>query len=79
MKVSLAAMKCVYQGDFANFILPGGLVVEAVICIITDKNNQISLQNKPIAVSTHLSGFNKNITPVLLTILSTVLGFVLFV
>ncbi|MBN1252329.1 MAG: efflux RND transporter permease subunit [Bacteroidales bacterium] len=64
------------QGGFASFILLSGIVVNAGIYIINEfnqiKNNNNSLRN-------YLKAFNHKITPIFLTIISTILGLVPFI
>lgn len=66
------------QGGYASFILVGGLVVNASIYLLNDfsslknQNNQTSLRN-------YIKAFNRKIIPILLTILSTILGLIPFV
>ena len=57
------------QGGFASFVLLCGLVVNAGIYVINEYNQ----------VGNYLRAFNRKIVPILLTIISTVLGLIPFV
>ena len=63
------------QGGFAAFILLCGLTVNAAIYIINEYNSLLS-HSKPIRA--YIKAFRVKITAVLLTVLSTVLGFIPF-
>lgn len=66
------------QGGFASFVLLSGLVVNAGIYLINDYN--LFLRNGVRAgLPTYLRAYNRKIVPILLTVLSTVLGLVPFV
>lgn len=62
------------QGGFASFVLLSGLVVNAGIYIINEYN-QIGKHG----VGQYLRAYNRKIIPILLTIISTVLGMIPFV
>lgn len=57
------------QGGFASFVLLSGLVVNAGIYIINEYNQ----------VGSYIRAFNRKIIPIMLTVLSTVLGLIPFV
>jgi len=68
------------QGGYASFVLVSGLVVNASIYLLNEfsKTSKSSYQNKT-ALKIYIKAFNKKIVPILLTILSTVLGLIPFV
>ena len=66
------------QGGFAAFILLCGITVNSSIYILNEYN---SIRRKNISISplrAYLKAWNLKITPIVLTILSTVLGFIPF-
>lgn len=66
------------RGGFASFVLLSGLVVNAGICLINDYN--IFRRNGIRAgLHTYIRAYNRKIVPIMLTVLSTVLGLVPFV
>lgn len=67
------------QGTFASFLLLGGLVVNSAIYIINEMNNLKRRFPGIKASSCYLRSVNIKIMPVLLTVLSTVLGLLPFV
>lgn len=66
------------QGGFASFVLLSGLVVNAGIYLINDYN---IFRRGGVApgLGTYLRAYNRKIVPIMLTVLSTVLGLVPFV
>lgn len=66
------------QGGFASFILLSGITVNAGIYILNEYNNlkkqRINLPER----SVYLRAWNRKIIPILLTIVSTILGFIPF-
>lgn len=66
------------QGGFASFVLLSGLVVNAGIYLINDYNIFRRGGVAPGLV-TYLRAYNRKIVPIMLTVLSTVLGLVPFV
>jgi multidrug efflux pump subunit AcrB len=68
------------QGGFAALLMLSGLTVNAAIYILNDYNNLKKSQSpyKNNLFSLYLRAFNNKIIPILLTVLSTVLGFVPF-
>ncbi|MDD4671825.1 MAG: efflux RND transporter permease subunit [Bacteroidales bacterium] len=67
------------QGTYAAFILLGGLVVNSAIYIINEQNNLRKRYPNATALSIYKRAVNAKIIPVLLTVLSTVLGLLPFV
>lgn len=67
------------QGGFASFILLCGLVVNAAIYIINDMNNLVSRKGRYETIQTYVKAYNQKIIPIMLTILSTVLGLIPFI
>ena len=66
-------------GGFASLVLLSGLVVNAGIYIINEYNNYIRNSSGNVSsVRIYVKAFNHKIIPVLLTILSTVLGLLPF-
>jgi len=66
------------QGGYTSFLLLSGLVVNSLILILNDFNAfKNRFPGRP-PVSVYLKAFNHKITPILLTILSTALGFIPF-
>lgn len=65
------------QGGFAAFVLLCGIVVNAGIYLICEENNWVSNTSKR-GIPLYLKAYNHKIIPILLTILSTVLGLVPF-
>ena len=61
----------------AAFILMCGLSVNAVLYIQNDYNNKI-IAGKARGLQTYLSAWNAKIIPILLTVISTILGFIPF-
>lgn len=66
------------QGGFASFIMVSGLVVNAGIYVINDYNNFRKLKNHLPNLRTYLKAFNYKFIPILLTLLSTILGLIPF-
>jgi RND family efflux transporter MFP subunit len=66
------------QGGFAAIILLGGLTVNSAIYIVNEMNQLRARRNMPITLRLYLKAFNAKIIPVLLTILSTILGLIPF-
>lgn len=67
------------QGGWASFILLSGLAVNAGLYILNDYNNMIRETANPDQTRTYLKAFRHKVTPVLLTILSTIIGLIPFV
>lgn len=67
------------QGTYAAFILLGGLVVNSAIYIINEQNNLRKRYPNATPQSIYIRAVNAKVVPVLLTVLSTVLGLLPFV
>ena len=67
------------QGGFASFILLSGLVVNAGLYIINDFNNLRKKYPGRSSFVLYLKAYNQKIIPVLLTIVSSVLGLIPFI
>lgn len=65
------------EGGLAAFILMCGLAVNAVLYILNDYNNKVKA-GRPRGLPTYLRAWNAKIIPIILTIVSTVLGFIPF-
>jgi multidrug efflux pump subunit AcrB len=68
------------QGGFAALVMLSGITVNAAIYILNDYNN-LRRQNKErnlLDIKLYFKAFNYKIIPILLTVVSTVLGFVPF-
>ncbi len=65
------------EGGLAAFIIMCGLSVNAILYIINDYNNRIK-RGLPKGLHTYLKAYNAKIIPILLTIVSTMLGFIPF-
>lgn len=63
------------QGGYAAFILLGGITVNAALYLINFFNNNHNGKN---TAKQYLKAWNTMITPIFLTILSTILGFIPF-
>ena len=66
------------QGGYTSFLLLSGLVVNALILIINEYNHQRKLHPLQSKVTAYVRATGAKITPVLLTVLSTVLGMIPF-
>lgn len=68
------------QGGFASLIMLSGIVVNAGIYIMNQYNLQLKYgnNNNKSAISNYIRAYNHKIMPILLTILSTVLGLIPF-
>jgi len=67
------------QGGFASFLLLSGLVVNAALYILNDYNNlRKTGRYKNNGIRLYLKAFNGKIIPIMLTVMSTVLGLVPF-
>ena len=70
------------DGGFASFVLLSGLVVNAGIYIINEYNimrRKADLETKAAGFAVYLRAYNRKIIPILLTVISTVLGLIPFV
>lgn len=66
------------QGGFAAFVLLCGITVNAAIYIVNEYNSFRKKNPEMSAIECYLEAFNFKIVAVLLTVLSTVLGFIPF-
>jgi multidrug efflux pump subunit AcrB len=65
------------QGGFASFVLLCGLSVNANIYIINEYNNILKSRNiSPLKA--YIKAWNAKISPIFLTVISTILGFIPF-
>lgn len=67
------------QGGFASFILLSGITVNAAIYVISEFNSIRKSRPHLSQQDAYITAFNHKIIPILLTVISTVLGFVPFV
>lgn len=67
------------QGGYASFILLCGISVNSALYILNDYNNLKRQYPKRNSTSLYFKAFNYKITPVILTIISTVVGLIPFV
>lgn len=67
------------QGGFASFILLSGITVNAGIYLINDYNQQKKERGLLIRFENYIDAFRNKITPIFLTIVSTILGLVPFI
>ena len=65
------------EGGLAAFILMCGLAVNSILYIINDYNNKLK-DGRPAGLHTYLRAYNAKIIPIVLTIVSTMLGFIPF-
>ena len=66
------------QGGFASFILLSGLTINANIYVINEFNNIRKAWPRLPAMKAYLRAWNAKVRPILLTVLSTMLGFIPF-
>ena len=66
------------QGGYASFVLLSGNVVCAAIFIIAEFNQLKKIQKKTSTFQLYLKAYHHKIVPILLTVLSTVVGLVPF-
>ncbi len=67
------------QGGFASFILLSGITVNASIYIVNEYNNIIKTKPTLSPGRAYIKAWNRKITPILLTVISTILGFIPFI
>lgn len=67
------------QGGYASFILLCGIVVNAAIYIINDFNNLKDSNPRIHESQLYFKAFNKKITPIFLTIVTTIISLIPFV
>ena len=66
------------QGGFASFILLCGITVNASIYIINEYHSICRRSPKLLPLRAYVKAWNSKITPIFLTIVSTILGFIPF-
>lgn len=66
------------QGGMASFILLSGITVNASIFIVNGFNSLLKIHPSKPTIILYLISFKRKIFPILLTILSTILGFIPF-
>jgi len=66
------------QGGYASFILLSGIVVNSIIFIINDYNQFRKRFTNRSSLKNYIKAFQHKISPILLTIISTILGLVPF-
>ncbi len=67
------------QGGFASFILLAGITVNAAIYILNEYNTLRGQYPKVCPLKNYMHSFRVKIIPILLTVLSTILGFIPFI
>ena len=67
------------QGGFASFVLLAGITVNANIYILNQYNGVRKAQPLLPTYKAYLKAWNAKIVPIMLTVLSTILGFIPFV
>lgn len=67
------------QGGFASFILLAGITVNAAIYILNEYNSLRKVHPSIQPIKMYLCAFRIKIVPILLTVLSTILGFIPFI
>ncbi len=67
------------QGGLASFVLLSGITVNASIFILDEFNKLKKSRPETPALSLYIEAFHRKVFPILLTMLSTLLGFVPFV
>jgi len=67
------------QGGMASFVLLSGITVNASIFILTSFNKLKKQFPNKEAISLYLQAFKQKIFPIMLTVISTILGFIPFV
>lgn len=65
------------QGGFASFVLLCGITVNAGIYLINEYN-VISRNSRRPSLNNYIKAYNRKITPIMLTIISTIIGLVPF-
>lgn len=67
------------QGGFASFILLAGITVNAAIYILNEYNSLRTRHPYVTPLKTYMHAFRVKIIPILLTVISTVFGFIPFI
>ena len=65
-------------GGYASFLLTSGLVVNSALYIFNDYNNSIKKGNNSIKTIHYIKAYNAKIIPILLTVISSIVGFLPF-
>lgn len=63
------------EGGFASFLMLGGIVVNSAIYIV----NELNVNGRGMGLNSYIRAFNHKIIPIILTIVSTILGLLPFV
>ena len=66
------------DGGFAAFVLLSGLVINAGIYVINEYGNILHRRRHSDRLSIYMKAYNRKIMPILLTVLSTILGLIPF-
>lgn len=66
------------QGGFASFILLSGITVNASIYILNEYNIIRKKHHNILAINAYIKAWNSKIIPIMLTVVSTILGFIPF-
>ena len=67
------------EGGFASLVLLAGISVNSNIYIVNEYNNIRRIRPKLSAITSFIKAWNRKVTPIMLTVLSTILGFIPFV
>lgn len=67
------------QGGYTSFILLSGIVVNSLILIVNDFNRFRKQQPHRASLDLFVKAFRQKITPIVLTVISTILGMIPFV
>lgn len=67
------------QGGYTSFILLSGIVVNSLILLVNDYNHLKRQWPRRSSIEIYLKAFRQKMTPILLTIISTILGMIPFV
>lgn len=67
------------QGGYTSFILLSGIVVNSLILIVNDFNRFRKQQPQRASLDLFIKAFRQKITPIILTVISTILGMIPFV
>ncbi|MDE6188621.1 MAG: efflux RND transporter permease subunit, partial [Duncaniella sp.] len=67
------------QGGFASFILLAGITVNAAIYILNEYNSLRTIYPNVAPIKIYLRAFRIKIIPIILTVMSTILGFIPFI
>lgn len=67
------------EGGFASLVLLAGISVNSNIYIVNEYNNIRRIRPKLSAITSFIKAWNRKVTPIMLTVLSTIIGFIPFV